>query len=212
MSIHVAIADDHPLILQGMETLLSKYRHIRLTGTFSTAAELLHGLERSQPDVLLLDIQLPDKSGDELAAIIRKDYPSVRILILTNFNSPLYVHNAIRHGVQGYLLKTTSSDILINAIETVYNGGSFIDKALKEKMEQSQEVNKWIFNTKSTLTSREAEILQLIVNGLTDPEIAQQLFLSQHTVKRYRTNILMKLDVKNSTALVNKALKSGLAV
>jgi DNA-binding NarL/FixJ family response regulator len=213
MSIQVAIVDDHPLIMQGMQMLLSRYPHIILVGAFGSATELMHGLERMTPDVLLLDIQLPDKSGDELAPQILKTCPGIKILMLTNFNSPLYVHNALRNGVHGYLLKTTEQETLIHAIETVHNGGQFIEAALQEKMEEEiPKKNKRIFTTKSNLTSRETEILQLIVNGYTDPEIAQQLFLSLHTVKRYRINILLKLDVKNTAALVNKALKLGLAV
>jgi len=213
MSIQVAIADDHPLIMQGMQMLLSRHPHIILVGAFGSGTELLHGLERMAPDVLLLDIQLPDKSGDELAPAILKMHPGIRILMLTNFNSPLYVHNALRNGVHGYLLKTTEEDTLISAIETVHNGGMFIEASLREKMEQEiPRKNKRIFTTKSILTSRETEILQLIVNGHTDPEIAQQLFLSLHTVKRYRINILLKLDVKNTAALVKKALQLGLAV
>ncbi len=212
MSIQVAIADDHPLIMQGMQMLLSRHSHIMLAGAFGSGTELMHGLERMVPDILLLDIQLPDKSGDELAPLILKTYPRIRILMLTNFNSPLYVHNALRNGVHGYLLKTTEEDTLVNAIETVYNGGTFIEASLREKMEEAPVKHKRIYTTKSNLTSREVEILQLIVNGHTDPEIAQQLFLSLHTVKRYRINILLKLDVKNTAALVNKALKLGLAV
>lgn len=212
MSIKVAIADDHPLIMQGMRMLLSRHPHIILAGSFGSGAELLHGLEHMVPDILLLDIQLPDKSGDELAPLILKTYPGIRILMLTNFNSPLYVHNALRNGAHGYLLKTTEEDTLIDAIETVHNGGTFIEASLREKTEEASVKHKRIYTTKSNLTSREMEILQLIVNGHTDPEIAQQLFLSLHTVKRYRINILLKLDVKNTAALVNKALKLGLAV
>ena len=102
--------------------------------------------------------------------------------------------------------------MVINAIETVHNGGSYIEPSLKEKMEQIPAKTKRIYTTKSNLTSRETEVLQLIVNGYTDPEIAQQLFLSLHTVKHYRISILLKMDVKNTAALVSKALKLGLAV
>jgi DNA-binding NarL/FixJ family response regulator len=212
MAIQVFIADDHPLILQGMQTLLSRHQHILLTGAFSSGAGLLEGLARSVPDVLLLDIQMPDRTGDELAPVLLKDYPSLKILMLTNFDSTLYVHNMLRHGVHGYLLKTSEEESLIHAIEVVHGGGVYIDPVLRDKMEQIPEKTKRIHTTKSNLTSRETEILQLIVDGYTDPEIAQQLYLSLNTVKHYRISILLKLDVKNTAALVNKALKLGLAV
>src|SRR5688572_1491937 len=119
MKIRIAIADDHPMIIGGLQNMLSAYPHIVLEGAYNNGAELMKGLQDRLPDVLLLDIQLPDKTGDELATIILKKYPEQKILTLTNFNSMLYVHNMMRIGVKGYILKTTDPETLIKAIEQV---------------------------------------------------------------------------------------------
>ncbi len=210
--IKIAIADDHPMMIQGLQHVLLRYPHIALTGTYPNGNELLTGLDRALPDVLLLDIQMPGKTGDELAPVILKKHPDLRILILTNFDSTLYVNNMMKHGVHGYLLKTSEEKILVKAIETVFQGDIFIEEAMKEKMEQIAYKIKKAVSTKSSLTPREKEILQLLVNGLTCPEIAEQLFLSTGTVENYRVSILLKLDAKNTAAMVSKALKLGLAI
>ncbi len=211
-TIHIAIADDHPMIIGGLENILSRYPHIVLTGTYNNGTSLLEGLrEDGAPDVLLLDIQLPDITGDELTPLILKKHPGVRIIILTNFDSALYVNNMLRRGVHGYLLKTSEKEVLIKAIETVYGGGSYLEPQLHDKMQQLEEREQKAVSSKSTLTNREKEILQYIVNGDTCPEIAEKLFLSVSTVENYRVRIMVKLEVRNTAALVKKALTLGLA-
>lgn len=211
MKIRIAIADDHPMIIGGLQNMLAAYPHIVLEGTYSTGAELIKGLQQQQPDVLLLDIQLPDKTGDELATTILKKYPEQKILTLTNFNSMLYVHNMLRIGVKGYILKTTDPETLIKAIEEVYKGEEFIDQAVKSKLGQYATKIKKEANLRPTLTLREKEILKLTVNGDTIQEISEKLFIGLRTVEYYRSNLLLKLEVKNMAALIKKALEMGLA-
>lgn len=211
MKIHIAIADDHPMIIGGLQNMLSAYPHIVLEGAYGTGAELMKGLQQQQPDVLLLDIQLPDKTGDELATTILKKYPEQKILTLTNFNSMLYVHNMLRIGVKGYILKTTDPETLIKAIEEVHKGEEFIDQAVKSKLGQYATKMKKEANLRPTLTLREKEILKLTVNGDTIQEISEKLFIGLRTVEYYRSNLLLKLEVKNMAALIKKALEMGLA-
>jgi len=211
MQIRIAIADDHPLVIGGVENILPRYPHILLTATYPNGAALMEGLAAMLPDVLLLDIQLPDQTGDELAPVIMKKYPSLKILTLTNFDSSLYVQNMFRHGVHGYILKNAEERLLISAIETVYAGGEFLDPAMKEKMQHAALRVQKRSSSRSTLTLREKEILQLLVNGSTCPQIAEHLFLSVNTVVNYRASIMLKLDVSNTAALVKKALLTGLA-
>jgi len=209
--IRIAIADDHPMMIQGLAHVLLRYPHIRLAGTFLNGTELLAGLEEGTPDVLLLDIQLPGKTGDELAPLILKKYPELKILTLTNFDSTLYANNMMKHGVHGYLLKTADEKVLIKAIETVFHGDIFIEESMRSRMQQIDHKIRKAVSSKSSLTPREKEILQLLVNGDTCPEIAEKLYLSTGTVENYRVSILLKLDAKNTAALVSKALKLGLA-
>ncbi len=210
MYIKIAIADDHPMVLTGLQNMLSEYPNIQLTGTYLDGTSLLAGLEEDVPNVLLLDIQMPGQTGEELSPLIRMKYPDIKILVLTNFDSPTYLSSMLRHGASGYLLKSTNKDLLINAIETVYAGREFIEPAMQKKMELLEQQSGRLTVTRIKLTSREKEVLQLIVEGLTDKEIAEKLFLSLHTTKNYRKSLLLKLNVKNTATLIRTALQLGL--
>ncbi len=199
------------MILQGLQTVLSHYPFLTVCATYKTGAELMLGLAKHPPDVLLLDLHLPDKTGDELAPLILQQYPDIKILVLTNFDSVLYATKMLYQGVHGYLLKTAEEDVLLEAIKTVYEGGQFVERQIQHKIELDPLRSKKLITANANLTTREKEVLQLIVNGQTDQEISNMLFLGLHTIKHYRMSILLKLDVKNTAALVNKALKLGLA-
>jgi two-component system secretion response regulator SsrB len=211
MNINIAIADDHPMIIGGLQNMISVYPHITLVGAYYNGAELLNGLQQAQPDVLLLDIQLPDKTGDLLAPIILKKHPDIRILALTNLNSTLYIHNMLRIGVLGYVLKNTDPGLVIKAIESVYRGEQFIDPSMQEKLAQFTLRMKREAALKPALTLREKEILRLTVNGDTIQEISEKLFIGLRTVEYYRSNLFLKLDVKNMAGLIRKALLLGLS-
>ncbi len=209
--IRVAIADDHPMIISGIKNILSDCNDIVFTGAYADGKELMNGLNNSLPDILLLDIQLPDKTGDRLILEMLKKYPELKVIVLTNFDSTLYVSNMMRNGAKGYILKTADKKTLLEALETVYRGEAFIEPGLKQKTELIEMGINQTIAAKFTLTAREKEVLQLIVNGLTNAEIAKNLFLSIHTVENYRDNILLKMEVKNTASLVKKALTMGLA-
>jgi len=211
MNIRIAITDDHPMVIMGLQNMLANYPHISIAGTYQDGTELMQGLEQDLPDILLLDVQLPGSPGDELAPDILKKYPALRILALTNLDSALCAHNMLRQGVKGYLLKTTNQDTLIEAIETVFKGGEYVEPEMKEKIAQLNEGRTRETALKFTLTPREKEVLQLIVNGDTNKDIAQKLHIGFRTVEYYRFNILLKLDVNNTAALVKKVLRLGLA-
>ncbi len=208
MSIKVCIADDHPMVINGLLNMLSIYSQIDVLATYANGEELQQGLLSIEPDVLLLDIQMPGLAGDELAPILLKSYPLMKIVTLTNFDNALYVNAMLQHGVQGYLLKTTDPETLKNAIEIVAQGGKFTDPAIADKVQQLHTMKKEIGF--SPLTLREKDILQLVVNGATTKEIASALHLSFYTVENYRAKILLKLDVKNMAELTKKALILGL--
>lgn len=208
--VKVSVTDDHPLVISGLQAMLARYPHIQLLGTYSNGEALLAGLELQLPDVLLLDIQMPGKTGDSLAPLLRKKYPDLKIMVLTNFESTLYANNMMKLGVHGYVMKSAEETVIIRAIETVYNGGIFIEDEMKQKMALLEDkISKSVF-AKVSLTPREKDILQLIVNGDTNQEIAGRLFLSIRTVENYRLNIQLKLGAKNTAMLVKTALQMGL--
>jgi len=210
-NITISIADDHPMVIIGLQNMLANYPNITLLDTYPDGQALLKGLQEKMPDVLLLDIQMPGQTGDELAPLIMKKYPELRILTLTNLDSALCAYNMTRHGVLGYLLKTTNQKTLIEAINAVYRGEEYIEPSMQEKMQQLAVGRTREASLKSALTPREKEVLQLIVNGITNKDISQKLHIGFRTVEYYRFNILLKLDVNNTAALVKKALRLGLA-
>ncbi len=208
--IKIAIADDHPTVLNGIKYMLLDMPDIEIGATYLNGKELLKGLREQQPDVLILDIQMPGQTGDELALIIHKEYPGIAILAFTNFDNTLYVNNMLRNGVRGYLLKNTEKDVLVEAIKTVYHGGTFLLPEMKEQVDQYRGQVKRKMPSKLALTPREKDILRLIAQGQTNQEIADALYLSQRTVENYRFNLCLKLQVNNIAGLVRKAFELGL--
>lgn len=204
--INVAIVDDQVIILNGLQKILAEADHIQVSALYNSGQELLEGLENTLPDVLLLDIQMPDKSGIELAGIISKKYPSVKMIALTNVDVLTQMKQMLQKGCLGYLLKDVSPQILINAIETVNNGEQFLNENLKKQLLSSLTGQE----NKQIITRREKEILKLILEENTNQDIANKLFLSLRTVENHRNNLLQKLNVKNTAGLVKVALQEGL--
>lgn len=210
--IKVAITDDHPLVISGIEKVLASYQHIVLCGSYPDGEALLSGLAQRQPDVLLLDIQMPGKNGEELAQYVHQTYPRVNILALTGFDTVIYVRSMMQRGCKGYLLKNTDQQSLIKAIETVARGEQYIEPSIEKELVNSMlklNTTTKVFSVPK-LTGREKDVLRLIIDELTSTEIADKLFLGQRTVEKYRLQLLQKLQVKNTAGLVKVALKMNL--
>ena len=182
--IKLAITDDQVIILNGLQKILADVKNISITGVYHNGDELLAGMAQEPPDVLLLDIQMPGKSGIELAAIITKQYRSVKIIALTNIDVVAQIKKILQQGVMGYLLKDASPETIIDAIETVYGGEQYIQEQLRQQLLNSLSAG----NARQIVTRREKEILQLIVDEFTNQEIADKLFLSLRTVENHRNN------------------------
>lgn len=208
--INIAIVDDHPLVSKGIKDMLSPYPSIQIQATYLSGAALLSGIRIQQPDVLLLDIQLSDMRGEEIALILKKEFPDLKILALTNFNNTLYASNMLKNGALGYLLKNTDEETLVTAIETVYKGEPFLSGEMKVRVEDFRKKIYRKTSAKASLTIRETEILNLLAKGYSNQQIADELFLSKRTVENYRLNLTMKLDVKNTAGLVQCAIELGL--
>ena len=204
--INVSIVDDQVIILNGLQKILADAKQINVTSVFNNGDELLESLEKSRPDVLLLDIQMPGKSGIELAGIISKKYPVIKMIALTNVDVLTQMKQMLQKGCLGYLLKDVSPEILIKAIETVYEGEQFLHEEFKIQLLKSLTSP----DSKQLVTRREKEILKLIVEEHTNQDIAGKLFLSLRTVENHRNNLLQKLNVKNTAGLVKIALQEGL--
>jgi DNA-binding NarL/FixJ family response regulator len=211
MPINVAVVDDHPLAISGLKNMLSEIPEIIVSNTYEDGQSCLDGLKSSQPDVLLLDIQLPDIKGEDLSEIISNTYPDVKILAITSLDAPIFIKSMMKHGCKGYILKNVRLKTLVHAIETLYEGGIYIEPSLKEQMMQNMlHIKSNITTRKPTLTTREKEILKLIIEENTNQEIADKLFISLRTVENHRFSLLQKLNVKNAVGLVKVAILLGL--
>jgi DNA-binding NarL/FixJ family response regulator len=208
--IKIAIVDDHPLVITGLRHILANARGMEIIGSYANGTELLKGLSTEQPDVLLLDIQLPGQTGDELVELIRQKYQLIKILVLTNFDNVFYVKNMLKKGANGYVLKTTNEDILLEAIRAVFKGELYLEPVLREKVLLDNLQAKQAFATEPVITRLEKEILKHIAADMTSQQIADTLFLSKRTIDNYRLSLLMKLGVKNPAGLVKKAIQLGL--
>lgn len=198
------------MVINGIQKMLSVFPNIVIIATYTNGDELLEGLKQELPDVLLLDIQMPGKTGDKLTPILLKKYPDLRILTLTNFDSIFYVKNMMSHGALGYLLKSTDPKTLIEAIQAVYEFTEYIEPALKQQLEEKHSRGNRQSVNMPPLSAREKEVLQLIADGHTTQEIADTLFIGFTTVENYRFNLLLKFGVKNTAILVKKAVQMGL--
>ncbi len=210
MKIRIAIADDHPMIIDGLKHMLAAQPHISLEAIYNTGEALLEGLGRQQPELLLLDIQLPGITGDQLVPIITRKFPDIKILTLTSNDSALYIYNMLKAGVKGYILKNSASAHIIKAIEAVYKGEQYLEPALREKLDRFAIKMKNKEGLKPSLTAKEKEVLLLTIEGYSIQEIAEKIFLGQRTVEYYRSNLLLKLDARNLADLIRKALEHGL--
>ncbi len=207
--ITLGIADDHSLIVSGLTHMLSEETGTRILFTAHSGAAVAAALERQVPDVLLLDIELPDINGIELCAELSVKYPLLPVIALTNHDEIVYVRKMMRSGAKGYLLKGTDKQTLLNAINTVRSGEQFIDSHIEQAIVQHT-----IMGKKSAgqirLTNREKEILTLIAHEFSNQEIADKLFLSVRTVESHRHSLNQKLNIKNPAGLVKEAYLRGL--
>jgi DNA-binding NarL/FixJ family response regulator len=201
MATKVFIVDDHYMVIEGIRSLLQHEKGIEWAGHASTAASCHAYLQQHQPDVILMDINLPDKNGIELCKEVRLQYPAVYIIGLSTFNQQSFIQKMMDNGASGYVLKNATQEELMEAIETVAKGKTFLSD------EAAQSLKKNISGDTPVLTRREKEVLELIAEGMTNNEIAQKLFISVTTVDTHRKNLLAKFECRNIAALIKTAMQ-----
>jgi DNA-binding NarL/FixJ family response regulator len=203
----VFIVDDHPVVIEGIHSLLMNERDITWVGQAMNAASCLGFFVNNTADVVLMDISMPGMDGVELCAVMKNKYPGIFILGLSTFNQGLYIKKMMENGASGYILKNSSKEELVKAINTVYEGGIYFSGEAGEALSAYQRSSK---PDLPILTPREKEILELIAEGYTNPQIAEKIFLSQFTVDSHRKNLLAKLNVKNTASLIRLAVENKL--
>lgn len=208
--INIAIADDHLIVVNGLRAMLTRRNDLRILFEAQDGDSLWDQLQTQQPDVLLLDIQMPGLAGPELCRKIHRHFPDIRILVLTSHDTSAYVKQMMRNGASGYLIKNSGMEELFNAIGKVMEGEKYIDNYIRNGLVQEALSEHPVSRYEIPLTRREKEILQLIAEEFSNPEIASRLNISLRTVETHRQNIVHKLKVKNTVGLVKEAIKRGL--
>lgn len=207
----VLLADDHVLIRHGIKNIIKKNDQFVVVGEVSNGKQLMTFLEDSETDLIILDISMPDIGGMEAIGLVKGKYPWIKILMLTMHKNKQYFYNAMAAGADGYLMKDDSDEELLVAITKVLSGKSYISPYMTDDF--ADDVINMYRNERRTpfqeLTKREKEILQLVVQGLTSKQMAEQLNLSQRTIDHHRSNLLRKFNRKNSVDLVNYAMRNG---
>lgn len=196
--IKVFITDDHYMVVEGIRSLMQQDEQIEFIGHASNAASCLAFLRQDQPDVILMDISMPDKNGIELCKEVKINYPAIQILGLSTFDENAFIQKMLENGASGYVLKNANKQELSRAIQMVYRGQKYLSHgasdALKEGKRKAAEL--------PFITRREKEVLELIAEGYTNAEIAERLFISTGTVDTHRKSLLAKFNMKNTAQLI----------
>ncbi|MGD8644994.1 MAG: response regulator transcription factor [Desulfobacterales bacterium] len=211
----ILIVDDHPLVREGLKSILKPATEYEVIGQAGRAREALHLVKSLQPDLVLLDLSLPDKSGLEICREIRNISPPTRILIVSMHSKVDYIVKAFQAGATGYMTKESATERLMGGIKRVLDGEYYMDgsvshRVVEELMQAPDREMKITDAAYDTLTPREQEIMVLLAEGCSAKEAAEKLFISPKTVENHRANIMNKLDLHSTLELVRYAARLGL--
>jgi two-component system, NarL family, nitrate/nitrite response regulator NarL len=208
--IKILIVDDHPIVRDGLISFLKEKDNFSIVGVASDGQEAVDKVNEYLPDVVLMDIGMPVMNGIDATQIITKKHPGIKVLILTVHNEKGYILKIMKSGARGYILKDIGSNELINSIESVYKGEIVIDPNVSQIVldDYVQATSGKGKTPKEDLSKRETEILKMIVEGISNKEIADKLFLSVNTIKAHRENIMKKLNIRNMAGLTKYAIDS----
>ncbi len=210
--IKVMVVDDHPMVRKGLVMFVDGFADMQLVAEAADAVSALEMYRREQPDVVLMDMVMPDESGASVISRIRQEFPAAAIIALTSFGEDHLIESALRAGARGFLYKTVSVEELADAIRQIHRGRTILDPKASDvmlRMVSGEEASPTSL-PQSALSERENDVLRLLVEGLTNKQIAARLDLRPSTVKQYISNILSKLNVQSRTEAVAATLKLGL--
>lgn len=210
--IKVMIVDDQEIVREGLKMILSLHEEIEIIGEASNGEELLKLIETKTPEVVLMDIRMPVMNGIEATKLMKEKYPNVKIIILTTFNEDEYIFEGLKNGADSYILKDSGSKEILTAIKSVIQGEMLLNPKVTAKVVNALNSLKPVSESKDdnnekkklleTLTPRELEVAKHVLEGKNNKEIAQDLFVTEGTVKNYVSRILEKLELKSRTELV----------
>jgi two-component system, NarL family, nitrate/nitrite response regulator NarL len=203
--IKILVVDDHPMVLEGMRSMLLQINFVTINGTASNAFEAIEKIKAALPDIVITDINMPEISGIELTVKVKAEFPSVKVIAMSTFKERSYISQMIQSGALGYLIKSASKEEIEEAILAVHEGKLYLNLDSNLSAGEKQDIGKI-----PVISSREKEVLELIADGLTNPQIAAKLFISLHTVDSHRKNLLTKFSVNNTASLIKMAAKFGI--
>ena len=203
--IKIIVVDDHPMVIEGMKAMLNQIRYVELCATASNAYEAMEKVKENQPDLVITDINMPEISGVELTSKLKKEFPNLKIIGMSTFNERSYIAQMIQNGADGFLVKSASKEEIETAISSVLDGKMYLSSDAGISNSEQKELK-----NQPTLTRREKEILTLISEGFTNPQIAEKLFISLYTVETHRKNLLSKFNTNNTASLIKIAATNGL--
>ena len=212
--INVLIADDHTMFVDGIESILQVEEGIRVAGRCYEGKDVIEFVKDNKVDIVLLDVNLPDMSGIEVCKYINEKHQTIKVLAISMYNEESYVSEILNNGAKGYILKNTGREELLKAIRTVNTGASYFSKDVTETIMKGlmnrRKASGKMNNEIPKISRREKEVLKLIAEEFTTQEIADKLFISLKTVESHRSNLLAKLNARNSAGLVRISIENGL--
>ncbi|MCX2828936.1 DNA-binding response regulator [Bacillus pseudomycoides] len=214
MKIKVLLVDDHTVVLKGLAFFLSTQEDLELVGEANNGKEALKKIGEAQPDIVLMDLYMPEMDGIEATSCIKKEYPNVKVLVLTSFSDQAHVLPALKAGASGYILKDVEPDQLVEAIRSAYKGNiqlhpDIASALLSQTLPQEEKQESSNIHV-DVLTARENEVLQLLAKGMSNKEIASVLVITEKTVKAHVSSILGKLNLSDRTQAALYAVKNGI--
>lgn len=205
--IKIAITDDHPMMVEGLKNILATETDFEILECFTDGKSTLDGIKHRRPDILLLDINLPDTNSMELVASLKKQCTDMKVIAISVHNEYAVINSMITEGAEGYIQKNASGAEIVSGIRRVFQGELFLCEKTKLKMSKK---NADGLQNVPKLTRREKEILMEAVKGSTTAEIAKTLFISHHTVESHRKNLIEKFEVKSITSVIKLAIEYGI--
>jgi DNA-binding NarL/FixJ family response regulator len=210
MSIRILIADDHKVVAEGLRFLVERESDMKVIACVENGREAVRASIDSNPDIVLMDIAMPELNGTEAAQLISKRCAEIKIIMLSMYSDPVHVYRALQAGASGYVLKKAVAKDVVDAIRTVRAGGRYLSKPLAEQLIDNLIVGK-NEDPVERLSSRERQVLQLLAEGISVVDIARKLSLSPKTVETYRSRMMEKLDIRDLAGLIKFAIQQGLS-
>ena len=204
--VRIVLADDHPLVLEGVRSCLETFDHIEIVGAVTSGREALELAAQVQPDIAILDINMPDLNGLDATAEFRENLPNVKLLILSMHDDKEYVAAAIQYGARGYVLKDVSTREIVTAIEAIHNGGLYFSSGISDVLAALPTQS----DAESSLTAREISVLVLVAEGRSNKEVARDLDISVRTVETHRKNLKRKLGISSVAGLTRYVIENDL--